>query len=325
MKTLVLSQADVAQCVGSGEALEMVEYVFAEWGKGRIVMPPKVTLDMSASGAESWSNAMPAYVVSRGAAGVKWIGGHGGNAQRGLPYIIGVILLTDPQTGETLAIMDGALITTLRTGASAAIACKYLARKDPRTIAIIGAGTQGRSCMASLHLLYRSAAVRIADASEERRSAFRKEMSEQAGNKITEAEDVEAAVRGADIVVLVTTATSPIVRKAWIAEGALVLGMGSYQQIEDAIATSADKIVVDSWDQAAHRGDLRSLVGKGKIERRHVYAELGEIVAGRKPGRATDQEHILVALVGLGAHDICIAQHVYRRALEMGLGQQVEL
>lgn len=322
---MILSSADVAKCLSPEDAIETVEYVFGEWGRGDIVMPAKITLDMSRSRGESWSNAMPAYVVSRDAAGIKWIGGYKANARRSLPYIVGVIVLTDSQTGQTLAFMDGTYITNLRTGASAAVSARYLANQDLGTIAIVGAGAQGRTSVTCLHHFYPSAQVRIADISAEKRQAFQKEMSRKLGMEIVEAQSVAEAIQGADLVVLVTTAESPFVRAEWITEGATVLGMGSFQQIDDAFALSADKIVVDSRAQAAHRGELKYLFEAGKIPEENIYAELGDIVAGKRIGRRTHQERILMVPVGLGAHDICIAQQVYLNAAERGLGQMVEL
>jgi len=224
-----------------------------------------------------------------------------------------------------LTLMDGAHITNLRTGASAAVACKYLARREVRSVAVVGAGAQGRSCAACLGMLYPAAEFRIADLSAERRDTLRKELAESSGLKAVATDSAEAAVGGADVVVLVTTATRPFVREDWIAQGAVVLGMGSYQQVEDAFALSAEKIVVDSWAQAEHRGEIEPLARGGRIGREHIFAELGEIVAGRKPCRTGDRERTLVVLVGLGAHDICIAQHVHRQACTRGLGQEVQL
>ena len=136
---------------------------------------------------------------------------------------------------------------------------------------------------------------------------------------------VEEAAVGADIIVLVTTAKAPLLKTAWISPGALVLGMGSFPQVEEAFALHADKIVVDSWDQASHRGELLPLVKSGKIAEKNIYAELGQIVAGKKKGRHAEAEKILMVPVGLGAHDICIAQYVFEHAQKNSLGQWIEL
>ncbi|MDP8218038.1 MAG: ornithine cyclodeaminase family protein [Candidatus Theseobacter exili] len=325
METMVLSATDVSKCLTVKKTMELVEYVFSEWGKGNIVMPSKITLDMARSGCESWSNAMPAYIVPCNAAGIKWIGGYAKNIQKKLPYIMGVIILTDPETGQTLAFMDGAYITNMRTGASAAISAKYLAGEEVNTICIVGTGTQGKTCALCLNEIYPSTEIRIADISEDSRKNFVHEMSKQLDMTIINVSSVEEAVRGSDLVVLVTTATKPFIRQEWIKPGATVLAMGSFQQIEDAFACSADKIVVDSWAQACHRGELKQLVESGKLNDDDFYSELGDIVINRKTGRESVTERILMIPVGLGAHDICIAQHVYKVASEKKLGTVINL
>jgi len=325
METMVLSAADVSKCLTVKKTMELVEYVFGEWGKGNIVMPAKITLDMARSGCESWSNAMPAYIVPCNAAGIKWIGGYAGNIQKRLPYIMGVIILTDPETGQTLAFMDGSYITNMRTGASAAISAKYLAGQEVGVVCIIGAGSQGRTCALCFNEIYPDAEMRIADISEDSKKNFVEEMSKALDMRIINASSVEEAVRGSDLVVLVTTAAKPFIREEWIKPGTTVLAMGSFQQIEDAFACSADKIVVDSWAQACHRGELKQLVESGKLNEGDLYSELGDIVINRKTGRESGAERILMIPVGLGAHDICIAQYVHKVASEKNLGAVINL
>ncbi len=320
MKTLILSRSEVQKCITAKDVLEKVEYVFREWGEGNIVQPAKINLDMSRSGYSSWCNAMPAYLVSSNAAGIKWIGGFGENVKTGGAYIQGAIILTDTKTGQTLAVMDGSLITNLRTGASAAVASKYMARKDLRKITIIGAGEQGRNCLRCFDLVYKNLTAFVVDISEEHRKTFIDEMSKEVSAVLVDSPKAENAVRESDVIVLVTTAKKPFVKEDWISPGALVLAMGSFQQVEDNFALSADKIIVDSWAQASHRGELKQLVEDSKISESDISTELGNVVAGNKEGRKSDTERILTVLVGLGAHDICIGHHIYRKAKEMNLG-----
>jgi alanine dehydrogenase len=325
MKTLLLSKQDVAQCVKPKDFLDAVEYVFREWGKGNIVQPVKITLDMCRSGADAWSNAMPAFIVPLGAAGIKWAGGFIENTKQNLPYVMASIILNDPQTGQVLAFMDGSLITNYRTGAAAAISAKYLGKKDIQRIAIVGAGTQGRTSVTCLSHIYPSAEVRVVDISSEKRRAFKNEMSRKTGMKIHETASVEEAALGAELIILVTTANEPLLKNRWIEEGATVLAMGSFPQTEPEFVLRADKIVVDSWGQTSHRGELLPLVEKGKISEKNIHAEIGEVVAGKKPGRESEKETILVIPIGLGSHDVCVAYHVYQRAKEKKLGTEFDL
>ncbi len=325
MQTLILSHQNVVACLPYEDVIGMVDTVFVEWGRGNVVMPPKVNLDMARSGFGSWANAMPAYVASHNVAGLKWVGGYATNPARGMPYIMGVVVLTDPETGGTLAVMDGVHISDWRTGASAAVAARYLATDKVGKIAMVGAGAQGRTATVCLHQLFPSATITVADISPERRRAFQAKMNEEFGIAVADSETVEYAVRGADVAVLLTTAQSPIVRAEWIAPGCVALAMGSYQQADDALILGSDKIVVDCWGQAAHRGELKALADSGRISEKDVHAELGAIAAGSTPGRRRPEERILCVLVGLGAHDVFIAGQVYQRAVERGLGQKVRL
>jgi len=139
-KTLLLSREDIQGCLDMPACLEIVEQVFKAHGEARVVMPPKLSLNLK--GAGGWVNAMPAYVGPFNAAGLKWVGGWGGNIERGLPFIMGTILLIEPQTGLLLSVMEGGFITNLRTGAATGIAAKYLAKKDSAIVGLIGAGAQ---------------------------------------------------------------------------------------------------------------------------------------------------------------------------------------
>jgi len=325
MGTIILTGGDTAAVLPREDVIGMVDTVFKAWGDGDVVMPPKINLDMSRCGFDSWANAMPACVVTRNVAGVKWIGGYKGNAAKGLPYIMGIVVLTDPETGRTLAVMDAAYISDWRTGASAAIAAKYLANPGLGKVAVVGAGAQGKTAAVCLRHVFPEAEIAVADVAPERLRAFRAEMAGKYQVEVTEAKSAEDALRGAGAAVLLTTATKPFVEAGWVPEGCVTLAMGSYQQAEDGLILGADKIFVDSWGQAAHRGELKNLCDAGKIGEADISAELGFVAAGKRPGRANAKERILAVLVGLGAHDVLIAGEAYRRAVERGLGQTVNL
>ncbi|MHB8995320.1 MAG: ornithine cyclodeaminase family protein [Armatimonadota bacterium] len=322
-ETVVLSDREVAALLPHQEVIGMVDTVFREWGNGNVVMPPKVNLDMSRSGHDSWSNAMPAYLPSENVGGLKWVGGFGSNPTQGRPYIMGIVVLTDPETGETLALMDGIYISDWRTGASAAVAAKYLAREGTAKVAMIGAGAQGKTAAVCLHEVFPAARITVADLSEQKRSQFCVEMQEKYRFSVSSAPTVEAAVSDADVVVLLTTARQPFLKADWIPEGCLTLAMGSYQQSEDQLIMGSDMVVVDCWGQAEHRGELKEMVETGQISESSVAAELGFIAAGVKPGRTSAKQRIMAVLVGLGAHDVYVAGQVYQRALAAGGGQKV--
>lgn len=323
--TLILTHSQVSRLMPHARFNAMIEAVFREWGNGNVVMPPKLHLDMARSGFDSWNNAMPAFIVPQHAAGIKWIGGYPGNPSKGQPYIRGLVVLTEPENGDTLAVMDGTYISDWRTGASAAVAVKYLARKNPDKITIVGAGTQGRTAAVSIHQFFPEAEITAADISETRLAAFRRELGETYQIAVQTTTDTAMAVRQAGVVVLLTTATHPFIRKEWLQPGVLMLGMGSYQQAGDDALLSFDKIIADSVGQAAHRGEIKQLVESGRIPEASLTVELGSIVAGKAAGRTSGTEKILCVLAGLGAHDIFVASEVYRAAKARSVGLPVRL
>ena len=200
---------------------------------------------------------MPAFLVSQHAAGIKWVGGYPDNPGNGMPYIRGLLVLTSPENGNTLAVMDGTYISDWRTGASAAVAVKYLARKGTKRIAMIGAGTQGHTATVCIHQMVPEADLTIVDINSERLAAFQQTMASEYGIHVQTTTDTAAAVSKADVVVLLTTAAKPFIRKEWLQPGVLMLGMGSYQQAEDEALLSFDKII-DSVGHTAHRGEIKT-------------------------------------------------------------------
>ncbi len=324
-RTLLLSKADVEKCITMDEVIETVEEVFRAHGEHQVVLPCKITLNLASFGVEAWSNAMPAYVHPLKASGIKWAGGYLNNPTKyGLSYIMATIILQDPEKGLPLAIMDGIHITNLRTGAAGAMTAKYVARQDSTKVAIVGAGVQGRTTLWALSRLFNIASTKVVDVVFDSSARFAEEMSESLNVPVSAARIPEEAVVGADIVVTVTPANEPIVKNAWLKKGVTAISMGSYQEFDEEFTLSADRIVVDNWDQCSHRGELLPLVDKGLITKDNIACEIGEIVAGGAVGRESMDQRILAVPIGLGTHDIAVASKVYQRALEQGLGEYFE-
>lgn len=323
--TRLLSAQDVRHCVTMKDALETTEASLRDHGNGRIVLPCKITLDMSALGVPNWINAMPAYVEASGMAGVKWIGGFINNPKAyGLPFIIGLVILSDPWTGLPVAIMDGAEITTLRTGAAAAIAAKYLARTDSSVVALIGAGTQGRSSLLALSQLFSITQIRIADIVEENAIRLSQEIKAKLGIDAFPTNDFRAAVSGADVIITATPANEPLVVNEWVQPGAFMASLGSFQELDTELVLRVDKLVVDHREQSKHRGQLVKMFEAGMIDDHTVFAELGEIVAGHKAGREFPSDRILACLTGTAFEDIALAARVYERAKQLNLGAEFD-
>jgi ornithine cyclodeaminase/alanine dehydrogenase len=313
---LLISQNQVKSCLTMQKMIDLVEAVFHAHGKGEVLMPSKITLDLGEG--NEWPpyggsfNAMPAYIgEGLDVSGIKWVCGFEGNRSKGLPYISGTILLNDPRTGELLAVMDGSYITDYRTGAATGVAVKYLAKKAAGVVGIIGTGIQARTNLAAIKEVISITKAKIIDLNKDAARQFAEEMSKELHIDIVVCETNQEVVEGSDIVVTVTTANQPLVMKEWLTEGALVLSVGSFQELDEKIPLTADKLVVDSWAQNSHRGELLKLVEAGKLTKEHVHAELCEIVTNQKAGRENEQEIICACLIGMGSTDIGIASAVY--------------
>jgi len=322
--TLLINQEQIKSLLDMPTVLKIVERVYRSHGEGKVVMPPKVTLDLGEH--HTWPfhnaalNAMPAYLGDVDIAGIKWAGGFQDNYKIGLPFVSAMILLINPKTGAFIAVMDGAYITAVRTGAASAICAKVLARKDASVLGIIGAGVQGRMHLKAFHQVFKLKEVRIIDIKEDVLEKYIREMKGELGLNILPKKSYKEVVEGADMVCTVTIADEPLVRKEWLKKGSLVVSAGSYQELEPGVVLSADKIVVDNWTQTSHRGELAKLVEVGKLGEKNIHGEIGDILAGKKKGRERDDENILAVPIGIGSLDIACAFEVYQKALEKKIG-----
>lgn len=316
-KVLLISEEDVKSKLDMKKSIEIVERVFNAHGNKEVLMPSKITLDLGEG--NDWPpyggsfNAMPAYLGEDfDAAGVKWVCGFNDNFKKGIPYINGSIILSDVRTGEQIALMDGSYITDIRTGAATGVAVKYLARKNAKVVGIIGAGVQGKMNLRAIKEVIDIEQVKIVDIREEKAKEYATEMSKELGIEVIAVKTNKEAVEGSDIIVTVTIADEPLVMNEWLKEGSLVLSVGSFQELDEQIPLTTDKLVVDSWAQNAHRGELCKLVHDGKISEENIYAELPDIVAGKKSARENDKEKICACLIGMGSTDIGIADTIYK-------------
>jgi ornithine cyclodeaminase/alanine dehydrogenase len=302
------------------DAIPIVEQVLRDHALGTVAMPAKVTMDLAPFGLKAWNTAMPAYIESLGASGVKWVGGFAENRERyGLPFLIALILVQDPRTGYPLAIMDGVHITNLRTGAVTALAVRHYGRRDARRLALIGAGTQARFTVSGVTRITRLDEIRVHDIDAGAARRFADEIAAGYGIEVRTCPDAESAVRGADVVVTATTSTSPIVRARWLAPGVTMISIGSQgQEFDDDAVLGADKLVCDSWEQCTHLGELRAFAESGRLTRDNVHAEIGDTIAGVRSGRERDDESIMVVPIGLGSLDVALARVAHERIQARG-------
>lgn len=334
IEILFLSQEAVIAAGGLDTAATVadLEEVFRLHAGGEYVLPEKIVLHWAESEAgqlESHINTMPGYVGGRfDTAGLKTIASFPHNPfAHGLPRASALIVLNDTQTGLPLAVMDGTLISAMRTGAATGVAARYLAREDVGRVGLIGAGVQNRTQLMAIKVARPQIGIaEVFDLRRERAEAFAAEMSRELEIEVAVAESAESVVRQADILVTATTTTDPIVQRGWLKPGTLYAHIAGYECEYDVIH-HADKVVVDDWNQVKHRmySTVALMWRDGEFSDDDLYAELGEVVAGQKPGRQTDAEIILFSPIGMGLHDLAVASRIYRTAREAGLGQSAVL
>lgn len=328
LEVLFLNLSDVRSVLSMDDALKAVEEVFREKGFGRVQMPPKLYIYFSKHGGDF--RVMPAYLEKAEVAGVKTVNVHPKNPKLyGLRTVMAVIELLDPKTGKPLCIMDGSWLTAIRTGAAGGVAARYLARRDSKVIGLVGAGVQARTQLEALTLVLESIEhVKVFDIVREASLRYAEEMSRRLGVEVKVASSVEEAVKGVDIIVSTTPSRSPIIMNDWVDEGVHINAIGAdapgKQELDPEILRRA-KIVVDDLEQAAHSGEVNVPISQGLLSKSDIYAEIGDIVAGRKPGRVSPYEITVFDSTGLAIQDIAVAWMVYRKALESGAGLWLKL
>jgi 2,3-diaminopropionate biosynthesis protein SbnB len=326
---LYLTEADVrATGVDMAMVMDAVEDSFRLHYQGKTNLPHKTVLDMGER-ERGRGNAMPAYVGGEyDVFGIKWIAGFPRNpALHGLPRATGFFILNDSSTGVPLAIMDCTLLSAMRTGAVTGVGAKYLARPDSESVAMIGAGVQARTQLEALKVaLPGLREVRAFDIQRETAEAYAAEMGEMLSLDVSAVDSAEAAVRDADVVVTVTVADEPIVKEAWMKAGSFFSAVGSYQEEEFAVVENSDKVVVDGLEHVLHRETpvIALMVAQGTIQEDEIL-ELSAIVGGEAPGRETPGERIFFSPIGMGTHDVCACNNVYRLAVEKGIGTKLGL
>lgn len=315
-KTLVITNSQVQRHVTIKDAIETVESTWRWHGEGQVVMPSKITTDMSVLGVPGWFNSMPSFISPLNMAGIKLVGGYSENPKKGLPYIRSNVMLTDPHSGFLYALINGDWISDARTGAQPAVAMKYLASKSD-VVTIIGAGRQAYyalSCISEIHPLKE---VRVCDIHQKAREEFSSRFP-GVSFKIIPYESTREACKGADVIITLTTANAVLVEESWCDEGCLVLTMGSFQEVSDDIARKFNKIYLDHIDQGLHRGQFKEMAARGEIRREDFDAELPEVVANLKTGRDNPGQRIMAQLVGMGSLDLAIAALAYKRVVQSG-------
>jgi len=319
---LYLSYTDVTRvALTMTDIIDSMERMFRAKGEGKTEMPPKPGIHPG--GGDNFIHAMPAYIPDLKSAGIKWVSGFPKNPEKGLPYISGLLIFNDVDTGLPLAVMDCVWITAKRTGAASAISARYLARPESTVMGMLGCGVQGRSHVAAMNVLFPLKKVMAYDVNPDVRLQFAGEISNDFDLEVLPVKTPREAVSGCDIVVT----AGPMMKKphgtipaGWMDEGtfASLVDYDTYWQ--PAAMHEAARFCTDDINQfrmAQQAGYFKDIP--------ELHADLGELVTGQKPGRQTPEERTMTANLGLALNDMAVASLLYQKAKEKGIGTWLPL
>lgn len=329
---LFMKQEDViaAGVLDMKEILTDAENTFKLWADGDIKNMMKVSMILpDAEHERAFFNSMPAYVGgTQNVAGIKWAAESRENiANPKMPTGVDITILSDPHTALPVCILDGTIITAMRTSASAGVAAKYLARKDTKKACFVGSGIIGRTMVLAMReALPQLEDIMLYDLDHEKSAALAAEYAgDGAKAKVRSVDELEPAVREADLIVTMTSTRTPFLREEWLRKNAMVIQMGPNELLPEVI-TGADRLVTDSFEELINIeiSAIGKLYHKGMLHEGDA-TDLKEIVAGRAAGRASDEERIVYCSLGIGAMDMVISERLYRKAQELSLGTKVVL
>lgn len=330
MKLKIISGDIVRKVVSMSQAIVAVREAYIQLSTGRAVLPLRIQVPVKKHNGITLF--MPAYLSESKALGAKIVSVFPGNARKRLPTIFAAVIVVDSETGQPQALIDGSYLTALRTGAASGVATELLSRPDSRAVAIIGAGIQARTQLEAVCTVRKIEKVRVYDCLLERAHAFVEEMKARGSlipENITAVDSPAHAVSEADIICAATTSSSPVFVDKDLSPGVHINGVGSYipemQEIPPETVVRA-KVVVDSRTACLEEaGDLIIPIKEGLIDEGHIHAEIGEIAVGKVSGRESEDEITFFKSVGLAVQDVAVAELVWQKARERGLGLDVEL
>ncbi|TRZ96344.1 MAG: ornithine cyclodeaminase family protein [Dehalococcoidia bacterium] len=326
VEVLVLNRSDMLGLVSWNDVIDLEDMTYKACGMGQVVQPQKEFSFIDPPDNLNFFVAMPGFIKTINVAGIKY-GSDFANRAPGQPLGYALVLLCDPkETGKPFALLDGGLITVLRTAGHSAIAAKYLAKKNSQTIALIGCGLEAIPHLAAFNELFPLKVAKVYDIKPEAVAKFKQD-AESLPLEIISTKSAKEAVEEADIVCIITTAQKPVVLEPWISPGCFVSGLMGFLDLDPMLSKKADKWVLGDMSSDGHH--LIDLRGDGKVpmelSRDDVYGDMGEIVTGAKPGRENEQERIVYTHIGMGAHDLMLANEIYKRAKERGIGTRIRV
>ncbi len=335
IEVLLLSRDDVVSLsLGTTEVVAVVEQALREHAEGTYEMHPKIGVHPTGTDPANFIHAMPAYLHQLGACGLKWVGGFSRNHERDLPNVTGLQVYNDTETGVPLAIMDCSYLTGLRTAAVSSIVAQRCAVVGAQTLALVGCGFEG-----GMHLRFLTAQiasllqVRLRDIRDSAMATLKDRASAYFSGEIVLCPDDESCINGADVIATCTNGDEQLIRPEWFKQGAFAVGIEGGCAFRAEALHLADKFIVDDvelakyFDEIGH--DRKTADGRPDPEypggMPTVYATIGEIVAGKKKARDSDQERIIAIPIGMGICDVALAHLVYARALKQHVGHEFKL
>jgi len=319
---ILLSENDVRVVLTMPDLIGAMEQALELFSRGAVRQPLRSIVDV---GGHGFYGVMPAFMGDPASLGTKLVTVFHGNGERGLPSHLATIVLHDPETGALQAILDGRYITEARTAAVSAASAKHLARKDARVLAVLGSGVQARSHVDALAHVRNLEEIRVWGRHAGRVQALLQAVPPHVRARLVAASSAEEAVKGADLIVLVTASREPVVERAWVRDGAHVCAVGAcrpdQREMDTALVRDA-RVFVDSRVGAlAEAGDLVIPINEKAIDASHIAAELGDVFGGRAAGRRSDSEITIFKSLGMAVEDVAAANLAFARASERGLGR----
>lgn len=323
----LLTEAQVKTLLPLSDLVSAMQEALARFSAGEVLQPVRSV--MSVGPTHAFFGLMPAYLPAPPRLGAKLVTVFNGNAARGLPSHLATILLLDPETGALTALMDGRYITEMRTAAVSAVSVQQLAQPSPATLAILGTGVQAQSHLEAFAAMFTLTEARVWSPQPASREQFVHRSAERVSFPVSAAHSAEDAVRGADLVVLATSSSTPVVQDHWVKPGAHVVSVGACrvdQREMDASLLARARLYVDSRAAAlVESGDIVHSMREGVFDEMHIRGELGEVVLGRAEGRNTDLDVTVFKSLGMAVEDVTAADLVFRRAVETGTGTALSL
>ena len=323
---LYLSNEDVKKVLDLGRAIEITEQALRDHSEGRVIWSTPEDLAIKPEqGWQSWVTGCALVTDPVAGFRIRSIKAAGGSRDVSRPPRgpRRILVLSDREGGEIRAIMEEDWCHAVRTAAAATVAMRVLARRGAATMAMLGAGDTARAAVPVMAKAFQLKEIRVTSRTPESRQNYAREVGSEYGLNIRPVESTEEALHGADLVVSATTTSIPFVKDAWLGSGITVYSIGKHQEMESDVYKNADKFVVDSWVHCKNKSDMQRMVKDNFLSEKDLYAELPELLSGKKLARQSERERIFIRAIGMVNQDIALANYVSRSALAMGVGMNL--